>query len=223
MRRIILSVLLLVPLVTHALEPGKFEPLPLFTWGARVGFNATGTYIDKAVFDGKELGGYEQDTQVGNFIALQFRLNSSRLFFQSGVGLSSNKSTVSIDRNSWNSKSQTPDYLSVSCNMKSLTVPVQVGYHIVNQSPYSMSVFTGPRFNLGLGGNMFSAGKTYPGLMPVDAQWGFGLAVTIQEAVVIRAGYDTGLTNALKDNKDLSYEDVIAHRDTYHVGVSFVF
>ena len=70
---------------------------------------------------------------------------------------------------------------------------------------------------------MFSAGKTYPGLMPVDAQWGFGLAVTIQEAVVIRAGYDTGLTNALKDNKDLSYEDVIAHRDTYHVGVSFVF
>ena len=51
MRRIILSVLLLVPLVTHALEPGKFEPLPLFTWGARVGFNATGTYIDKAVFD----------------------------------------------------------------------------------------------------------------------------------------------------------------------------
>ena len=63
----------------------------------------------------------------------------------------------------------------------------------------------------------------HPGLMPVDAQWGFGLAVTIQEAVVIRAGYDTGLTNALKDNKDLSYEDVIAHRDTYHVGVSFVF
>ncbi len=104
-----------------------------------------------------------------------------------------------------------------------LSVPIHLKYAFPTGPEFGIAVFTGPRFNLGLGGNMFSAGKTYPGLMPVDAQWGFGLAVTIQEAVVIRAGYDTGLTNALKDNKDLSYEDVIAHRDTYHVGVSFVF
>lgn len=209
MRRNILSVLLLVPLVTHALEPGKFEPLPLFTWGARVGFNATGTYIDKAVFDGKELGGYEQDTQVGNFFALQFRLNSSRLFFQSGVGLSSNKSTVSIDRNSWNSKSQTPDYLSVSYNMKSLTVPVQVGYHIVNQSPYCMSVFTGPRFRYTPSKfNSTTFSNQEPFSLAEDQKnlsvgWTIGLSVQIQ-STFFDFEYEAGINNTSKSLYDTS-------------------
>ena len=104
-----------------------------------------------------------------------------------------------------------------------LSVPIHLKYAIPTGEAFGLALFTGPRFNLGIGGNMFSSGKKYPGLMPVDAQWGFGIAATIQEAVVIQAGYDTGLTKGIKDNKDLSYADIIAHRDTYHVGVCFVF
>ena len=104
-----------------------------------------------------------------------------------------------------------------------LSVPIHLKYAIPTGGDFGLALFTGPRFNVGIGGNMLSSGKTYPGLMPVDAQWGFGIAATIQEAVVIQAGYDTGLTKAIKDNKDLSYADIIAHRDTYHVGVCFVF
>ena len=112
-------------------------------------------------------------------------------------------------------KSYHANYLSIPINLK-YTFPMP-------DSGVGIAVFTGPRFNIGLGGNMFSAGKNYPGLMLVDAQWGVGLAVSVQEAVSIRASYDTGLTKAIKDNKDLSFDDLIVHRNTLNLGVAFAF
>ena len=70
---------------------------------------------------------------------------------------------------------------------------------------------------------MFSSGKNYPGLRLVDAQWGFGLAATIQEAITLRASYDTGLTKAIKDNKDLGFDGRIVHRNTINAGIAFAF
>ena len=104
-----------------------------------------------------------------------------------------------------------------------LSVPIHLKYAFPTGGDFGLAVFTGPRFNLGIGGNMFSTGKTYPGLMPIEAQWGLGLAATIQEAVVLRAGYDTGLTNCIKNNNDLGFADIKAHRDAFYFGVSFVF
>ena len=70
---------------------------------------------------------------------------------------------------------------------------------------------------------MFSTGKTYPSLRPIEAQWGVGRAITIQDAAIIRAGYDTGLLRGIRDNKDLGYDDVQAHRDVFSIGLSFIF
>lgn len=112
-------------------------------------------------------------------------------------------------------KSYHANYLSVPINLK-YAFPME-------DSNFGIAVFTGPRFNIGGIGNMFSTGKTYPGLKPIEAQWGIGLAATIQDAVVIRAGFDTGLTKCIKDNKDLGFDDVIAHRNTIYFGVSFAF
>ena len=104
-----------------------------------------------------------------------------------------------------------------------LSVPIHLKYAFPTGGDFGLAVFTGPRFNLGIGGNMFSTGKTYPGLLPIEAQWGLGLAATIQEAIVLRVGYDTGLTNCIKDNSELGFSDVKAHRDSFNIGVGFVF
>lgn len=205
MKRLFLSVLALLPLImSHAVEPNGHQPFPFFTWGAKIGFNATGTYITEAVIDGKELPNYEQDTQVGNFCTLQFRFNSKRLFFQSGIGLSLNKSTVSIDRNSWNQESQTKDFIMASYSMKSMTVPVQIGCHIVNQSPYCMSVFTGPKLRY-TPPKYFSA--TYSNQnpynlvetnKPLSVGWSIGLSILI-ERTFLDFEYEAGLNNLTKD------------------------
>ncbi|MBR3441237.1 MAG: PorT family protein [Bacteroidales bacterium] len=105
-----------------------------------------------------------------------------------------------------------------------LRVPLDLKYTFtMDDSAIGIAVYTGPRFNIGVGGNMFSAGKTYPGLRPFDAQWGFGLAFTLQDAIVIRGGYDIGITNCIKNNKDLSFDDLIIKRHTLTIGANFLF
>lgn len=119
--------------------------LQRFNWGARIGFAATGTYVTEARIDGHKLTDYNQDTQVGNFAAILLRMNTQKLFIQSGVGLTSNKSAFMMDKNSWDSQATSRDEFSVTYNMLSLTLPVQFGVHLINRSPYCMSIFTGPR------------------------------------------------------------------------------
>lgn len=116
-----------------------------FNWGVRIGFAATGTYLTEAVMNDHKLPDYTQDTQVGNFIALQFRLTSNSVLLQTGVGLSSNKSSFFVDRNSWDAESTTRDEVGCSYSALSMMIPLQIGYHVIDRPPYRMSIFTGPR------------------------------------------------------------------------------
>ncbi len=116
-----------------------------FNWGVRIGFAATGTYLTEAVMNDHKLPDYTQDTQVGNFIALQFRLTSNSVLLQTGVGLSSNKSSFFVDRNSWDAESTTRYEVGCSYSALSMMIPLQIGYHVIDRPPYRMSIFTGPR------------------------------------------------------------------------------
>lgn len=147
MRHSVLASILIIlaPTIKVAGQVKDFEPLPLFTWGARVGFAATGTYVTDVFIDDHQLSEYTQDTQIGNFAALQFRLSSKRLFFQSGLGIGRNKSTFNMDRNSWDSQADSKNEFSMSYSMTSIMIPAQFGLHAINASPYTLSVFTGPR------------------------------------------------------------------------------
>lgn len=103
-------------------------------------------------------------------------------------------------------------------------IPVNLKYTFpAGDSGFGLAVFTGPRLNLGVGGNCFSTGNTYPAIRPYDAQWGVGLGVTIADAIVLRGEYNFGITKCLKDNKDIGYNDEIAYRNTLNIGVSFLF
>ena len=103
-------------------------------------------------------------------------------------------------------------------------IPVNLKYTFpAGDSGFGLAVFTGPRLNLGVGGNCFSTGNTYPAIRPYDAQWGVGLGVTIADAIVLRGEYNFGITKCLKDNKDIGYDDEIAYRNTLNIGVSFLF
>ncbi|MBP5218280.1 MAG: outer membrane beta-barrel protein [Bacteroidales bacterium] len=105
-----------------------------------------------------------------------------------------------------------------------IRIPVNLKYEIPMETDgFALAAFTGPRFNLGLAGNMFSTGLTYMGLRGPDAQWGFGLSAIIQDAIVLRAGYDLGITKCIKDSKALGYNDINVMRNTLYFGVGFAF
>ena len=113
------------------------------------------------------------------------------------------------------------DHKSYHANF--LQIPLNLKYAIGSDADLGLSLYTGPRLNIGVGGNMFSAGKTYPGIKPLDAQWGFGLGIAIAEAIELRGEYDLSLTNCLKDNKDLGFDDEIIRRNAFSVGIKFMF
>ena len=103
-------------------------------------------------------------------------------------------------------------------------VPVNIKYRIPMNAGFDLCVLTGPRFNVGVGGNMFSKGETYPGLKLFDAQWGVGVSALVADAVMFRVGYDFGLTRCIKDNSDLiATENIKAYRNTLYVGIGFAF
>lgn len=105
-----------------------------------------------------------------------------------------------------------------------LRIPVNLKYEIpMDTDGFALAAFTGPRFNLGLAGNMFSTGVTYMGLMRPDAQWGFGISAIIQDAIVFRAGYDLGITKCIKDNSALGFNDLNVKRNSFCFGVGFAF
>lgn len=150
-RRYVLTLLtaLLTANAVHAEDPHPGDAMvPFFTWGARMGFAATGTYLHHPTVDGHILPKYTQDTQVGNFAAIMLRLNSRKLLVQSGIGLSHNKSSFSVDANSWDPDNTTPQEVLCSYTMLSMTIPLQLGFHIINRPPYCMSAFTGPRLRI---------------------------------------------------------------------------
>ena len=105
-----------------------------------------------------------------------------------------------------------------------LQIPLNLKYAFpTDNSSFGISIYTGPRFNIGVGGNMFSTGKTYPGLKPFDAQWGFGVAFSVAEAIILRGGYDICLTNCLRNNKELGFDNEIVRRNSFNIGVNFLF
>ena len=187
MKRCVSAIILLMlaPVLKAAGPTTKFEPLPFFTWGARVGFAATGTYVTDVFIDDHKLTEYTQDTQVSNFIALQFRLNSQRLFFQSGFGIGQNKSTFSMDRNALDPQAEYKNEFSLSYSMTSFMIPAQIGYHAVNRPPYTLSLFTGPRLRM-IPDNYFKStfNNIEPYILVEDptnfiVSWTFGMSVQI--------------------------------------------
>lgn len=143
--RALTFILILNAVAIQAQESRSTLPAFSTNWGAKVGFAATASYVTNAVIEGHHLTEYSQDTQVGHFAALLFRLNSRTIFLQTGLGLSANKSSFYINLNSWDPQAESKNDMSCSYTMKSFTLPIQLGYHIVNRPPYCMSVFTGPR------------------------------------------------------------------------------
>lgn len=206
----ILAISLMLFAPANAEKAAKdFEPLPTFTWGLRAGFAASSTYVSKASFNGQTIDEYTQDTQLGNFIAFQCRLNSKRLFLQSGFGIGFNKSTYTLDTKDLSIAPALPNDISVSYEMKSLMIPVQAGYHIVNQSPYCLSIFTGPRLRF-VSDKYYKA--SFENLEPyslteepanIIISWTFGMSVQISRTF-LDFEYDAGIGNMSNGIMDTS-------------------
>lgn len=118
------------------------------SFGVRFGFSSCSTYLTDASFGGMEFEEYTQDTQLGNFILFHMQYEYEKFFLQSGIGLGLNKSAFNVNLAEHDAQSDEPETLGISYEMTSMIVPLQLGYSIVNQSPYRMSLYAGPSMRI---------------------------------------------------------------------------
>lgn len=108
-----------------------------------------------------------------------------------------------------------------------LRLPVNLKYTFYpGTSDLRISAFTGPRFNLGLGGSLFDNSANYSGIKPFDAQWGIGASILVLDAISVSAGYDFGLSRCARDRtieKIKIRDNADVKRNAFFVGVNFAF
>lgn len=105
-----------------------------------------------------------------------------------------------------------------------LSVPLNVKYSFELSPSLMASFFSGPVVNAGLFGNLYQGDtfvtNTNPvdamhGLIRVNAQWDFGVGITLAGAVQVRVGYALGLSRLIREQN--------VYNNCFTAGIGFLF
>jgi len=107
--------------------------------------------------------------------------------------------------------------------MHYVSMPFNIKYTLEFAPALRASLITGPVMNIGLFGDLYedkfvtnkSLDKATRHLTRVNAQWDFGFALTIAEAVQVRLGYALGLSRLIPEQEVRS--------NTFTVGAAILF
>lgn len=120
-----------------------------FSWGAKVGFNATFPIINSLSVNDFEADNIHLQYKVGFLAALFCRINIERMFIQPSFSWHRSEGEIrftvpGLIDNLANPSLQVPIHL-LSMKAESLELPIMVGYNLVKQSPYGLSLMVGPK------------------------------------------------------------------------------
>lgn len=105
-----------------------------------------------------------------------------------------------------------------------ISIPANIKYSFELTPSLMASVHTGPVLNVGFAGNLYQSGifntNTSPtdadaALIRVNAQWGFGLSVTLASAIQLRVGYALGLSRLVREQN--------LYNNCFTAGIGFLF
>lgn len=118
-----------------------------FNWGGKVGFSATLPVINSLTINDIEAKNISQKYKVGFLAAAFARINIDRFFIQPSLSwryaegdirftiplASTTAATSTVQENS-----------KLEYKTTSLEIPIMIGYYIVKQGPYALSLMVGP-------------------------------------------------------------------------------
>lgn len=121
-----------------------------FNFGGKIGFNATFPIIHSLTVDGNEVEDMHLQYKVGYLAALFCRVNIDRFFIQPSFAWHRADGEVYYNLPSaTNNDNENPTYSSSSNRLevktRSLEMPIMIGYHLVKQGPYGLSLMIGPK------------------------------------------------------------------------------
>lgn len=119
-----------------------------FNWGARVGFNATFPIINSLSVNGIEAENMHLQYKVGFLSAVFCRINIERMFLQPSLAWHRSEGEILFTVPGLvDAVANTPSQATVDrlfMRSESLELPIMVGYNLVKQGPYGLSLMVGP-------------------------------------------------------------------------------
>ncbi|MBO7302047.1 MAG: PorT family protein [Bacteroidaceae bacterium] len=195
-RNLILLLLLSIPLHSHAQENMGFK----VNGGAKIGFQAITYNNPNFGIDGYEFNKNTiQSNKIGYTVSPFMRLTLKRVYVQF-------ETTFGITRHSFDFKSIDEDTNTLLSNQTEynlktlcLQVPILIGYNIIQEGKYVMSLFTGPKTKFVFTSHdeqefkHFKYDQMEEILKKRCYYWDFGLGVKIGN-VFFDFTYDLGIT-----------------------------
>lgn len=121
-----------------------------FNFGAKVGFNATFPVLNSLSINGKEAENIDIEYKVGYLAAIFCRVNIERFFLQPSFSWHRSEGNIRFtipqtisEENSLNNTMASSDLLMMKTS--SLELPIMVGYNLVKNGPYGLSLMIGPK------------------------------------------------------------------------------
>lgn len=123
-----------------------------FNWGAKVGFNSAFPIIKHFTIDGKEIENINTEYKVGLLGSLFCRVNVDRFFIQPSLEWTTSKSDLFFsypqqesDLNNIGPNQEVQPTEHRRLEVQSIGMPVLVGYNIIKEGPYGLSLMAGPK------------------------------------------------------------------------------
>lgn len=148
-------ILLLLPfcLLMNAQKFITFEE-KAFNWGGTVGFNSTFPVINSLTIDDVEAENVRLQYKVGYQASVFGRINIERFYLQPSLSWRYSEGDIRYSIPNDDNIPEVPGGYSVPTNqMKyktaSLELPVMIGYYLIKEGPYALSMMVGPnlRYN----------------------------------------------------------------------------
>ena len=118
-----------------------------FNFGAKVGFNATLPVVNSMRVLDFEANQFHINYQVGYLAAIFFRFNIQRFYIQPSPSWHYGRSHLDfvLTFPEINGVTDPPIKGNLQMRTQSLELPILLGYHLVKQGPYGLSLMVGPK------------------------------------------------------------------------------
>lgn len=122
-----------------------------FNFGAKVGFNSTFPIVNSLTIDDVEAENIRLQYKVGYQASIFCRINIDRFFLQPDLSWNRTEGDILFSLPKEAIADAEMNGIGGNDQLKlknsSLALPVMIGYYVVKEGPYALSVMVGPKFN----------------------------------------------------------------------------
>lgn len=149
MKTLLITLMLLVAgSASAASEPDNVKTVKqkqsAVSFGVKGGFNSTMLFADVFHIGGDKVSDTQNNYKVGYFASAFLRFNFKKHFIQPEVSYNINQASVNINVQPDNTAIM-PENALVKSKMISFDFPLLYGYKFIDQHPYGMAFFIGPK------------------------------------------------------------------------------